>query len=66
MTAPYAFCVRSAAVGSGCDAGWVEICVSRPMGLEVDLPATYDLKELFKPDGAAKGMVLTTRRHDTP
>jgi hypothetical protein len=36
------------------------------MGLEVNLPATHKLKELFKPHGAANGMVFMTHGHDAP
>ena len=66
MTLPYAFCVCSAADGSGCNAGWAAIWELRLMGLKVDLPAAYNLKELFKPHGAANCMVLTARGHDAP
>jgi len=36
------------------------------MGLKVDLPATSNLEELFKQDGAANCMVLAARGHDAP
>jgi hypothetical protein len=64
LATPYAFCVCSAAFGSGCDARLSAIWELRPVGLEMDLPATHDQQEPFSPRGAANCMVLTPRGHN--